>query len=173
MAKNLNTTVATTTTTGTESKGGNVLALRDTLNYLAHAPRKSRKTQASVETTSEKVTPVNATAAATKKAPKVKAAKPAAEKAPKDPNVLSAPQTRVLAVLAKAKDGLTGNEVAEKAELHPTAVGSVCGYRNPEINDRPVHSRNLLNRDLVRIDKVEGRGYVYVITAKGRKPAGK
>lgn len=78
-------------------------------------------------------------------------------------------QVRLLKALSKTPAGLTGSELAAKAEVHPTAIGNQAGYRDPEINKREVHAGVLSNRGYVTIKEVEDRGYVYAITAAGRK----
>lgn len=116
--------------------------------------------------------PVNRVAKATaaKPAPKGKkapAAKPTSEAT--GPKPLGTVQIRLLTALAKAADGLTGVELAAKAEVHPTAIGNQAGYRDAEINSRPVHASNLLNRGFVKLADREDRGHVYTVTAAGRK----
>lgn len=111
-------------------------------------------------------------------APKAKkTAKPVqAEKAEKaepkqEATGLSAPRVRILAVLAKV-NSLPGNALAEKAEVHPTSIGNLAGYRKAEINERECHAGNLLNRGYVKLIDGERDGRVtveYAITAAGKK----
>jgi hypothetical protein len=88
---------------------------------------------------------------------------------------LSAPQLRILAALSEAGRGMTGGELAEAAEVDPSAIGNQAGYRKPDINAREVHKFNLLNRGFVKLEAAgEGsRGMVYLITAAGKKALGK
>src|SRR5262245_15154848 len=79
-------------------------------------------------------------------------------------------QLRALKALAK-KDGLTGSELAKAAELDPTSVGLVVGYRDPSVNAREVHQGNQDNRGLVKL--TNDRPFVYTITAAGRKALAK
>ena len=106
--------------------------------------------------------------ATTKKVAK-KAATPAKEK---EDRGIGKAQLRVLKAL-KSGAALTGSALAEKADIDPTMVGNQVGYRNPEINERPVHAGNLFNRGLVKIEtdqSGEGRSKtVYSITAAGKK----
>lgn len=111
-----------------------------------------------------------------KTAKKAQAKKPAAKK--DGPKELSAPQVRILKALARNSRPLKGTDLAEKAEVDPSAIGNQAGYRDPDINKRPVHKHNLLNRGLVKIEDAakhdhEATGYVYVLTAKGRETAKK
>lgn len=95
-----------------------------------------------------------------------------AERKPRDPNKLGKAQLRVLKALAKAGSPITGAKLAEKAEIHPTMLGQAVGYRDPEINARPVHAGNLLNRKFAKVEMhdIDGRDtVVYSITAAGRK----
>lgn len=141
----------------------------------AAAPKKrAAKKKAVKKTTSKKTVKKGAkkktAAKKTKAAPKKTAKKTAKVK---EVGELTPTQIKVLKILSKRKSGLTGAELAEKAEMHPTMVGSCVGYRKQEINDRPVHAGNLVNRGLVKIlIPEEGqRGFRYQITAEGRKAA--
>jgi hypothetical protein len=82
-------------------------------------------------------------------------------------------QLACLAVLANAKEPMNGTELAKKAGLDKSVIGGNCGYRNPEINKRPCHAGNLLNRGFVEIEKrddANGRTrFYYLITEAGRK----
>lgn len=102
-----------------------------------------------------------------KKATKKTAAKKT-ERTPRDPNALGKVQLRILKALSKAVKPLTGQQLADKAEVDPSMIGNQAGYRDPEINARPVHQYNLLNRKLVRLEQHEGEPAVYSITAAGR-----
>lgn len=106
---------------------------------------------------------------AAKKAPAEKESKPAKEKSPPRKDGLTGSQVKVLTALLKKP--LNGKEISEKTGIHPTAVGNIAGYRNPEINSREVHAGNLLNKKLVRIMIPEEgeRGFRYEITAAGKK----
>lgn len=108
---------------------------------------------------------------AAKSAAKSAPAKKAAKSEPKTPRSADGPtgaQIRVLKSLVKKP--LTGKEISDATGIHPTAIGNLTGYRNPEINSREVHKNNLLNRGFVRIMIAEegSRGFRYEITAKGR-----
>lgn len=80
---------------------------------------------------------------------------------------------RLLSAMAKAKKPLTGSELAEKAEVDPTAIGNQVGYRDESINKRAVHKHNLVNRGYAKIEwdeKESGAQFAtYVITAAGKK----
>lgn len=107
--------------------------------------------------------------AAAKKAVKGKA-KAAPAKSAAGPKELGQPQIRVLKVLAKARGPMSGTDIADKAAIDRTMVGNQIGYKNAEINDRPVHQYNLLNRGYVRFgNNEEGVGVHFEITAAGRK----
>lgn len=74
-------------------------------------------------------------------------------------------------VLVELKDGpKTGKQLSEVTGIHNTAIGNVVGYRNEEINSRPVHANNLLNRGYVSLLVAEEgtRGFRYQITSKGK-----
>lgn len=81
-------------------------------------------------------------------------------------------QVRILKALLKAGRSLTGSDLAAKAEVDPSLIGNLAGYRNAEINARPVHAQNLLNRGFVKFVQGEKDGREtteYTITAAGRK----
>lgn len=109
--------------------------------------------------------------ASAKKDATKKVAKKAVAPAKEDRGIGKA-QLRVLKAL-KSGAALTGSALAEKADIDSTMVGNQVGYRNPEINERPVHAGNLFNRGLVKIEtdqSGEGRSKtVYSITAAGKK----
>lgn len=99
-------------------------------------------------------TTTTATTKVTKNAPATKA--------------LSKPQVRILTALKSGKP-LTRAALVEKAEIDPTAVGNAAGYIDPEVNARPVHANNLLNRKFVKLEVHEETGATYTITAAGKK----
>src|SRR5262245_35952457 len=103
------------------------------------------------------------------KAPaKPKAAKaPRAEKAAPADRPLSPRQIRILAALAKAPKGLNRADLAAAAEVDPTGIGGAAGYTDAEVNARPVHAGNLLNRGHVTLDGENG-ATVFAITPAGR-----
>lgn len=76
--------------------------------------------------------------------------------------------TLALKALKSAGRSLTGTELAAKAGINPTSIGMVVGYRDPEINARPVHKGNLVNLGFVKMDNEEERGWTYEISAKGK-----
>jgi hypothetical protein len=82
---------------------------------------------------------------------------------------LSQPQLRVLKALCAAGGNLTRKQLAEKAKLHPTQIGCKVAYvKPPEINKRPVHANNLINRKAVEPAPAE-KGNAFKITEKGQK----
>lgn len=83
---------------------------------------------------------------------------------------LSGSQIRILKVLVKASGPMTRADISKKTEIDTAAVGNQIGYVDAEINARPVHAHNLLNRKFVRFGNNEDKpGVVYEITAAGRK----
>lgn len=135
------------------------------------------ETNAVVETPAEAPIKKEAKApkkAAVKKAPAKakKEAKPAkAEKAPKDKSGLSKPQVRILQALAKAGKALDRKQLASKADIDGTLIGNAAGYLDPEINARPVHANNLVNRKFVKIEThdIDGKDVTtFTITASGK-----
>ena len=131
---------------------------------------------ATATATAKKVTKKTAEKAAPKKAaPKKAAPKKAAPKktsdSPKEVGDLTPTQVKILKVLVKKP--LTGKEIAESAGVDPTVIGNAAGYRKDEINERPCHAGNLLNRGLVKLLVPEegSRGYRFEITAKGKTAA--
>jgi hypothetical protein len=76
-------------------------------------------------------------------------------------------QVRILKALKSGK-AMTGAALAKAAEVDASMIGNLAGYRNAEINRRPVHAGNLLNRKLVTLREEEA-GYVYSITPAGAK----
>jgi hypothetical protein len=142
--------------------------------------KKVTKTEAAqVENTAVVEAPEAAPKAPAKKAPvkkapakakkEDKAAKP--EKAPKDKSGLSKPQVRVLQALAKAGKALDRKQLSSKAEIDGTLIGNTVGYLDPEINARPVHANNLVNRKFVKIEThdIDGKDVTtFTITASGK-----
>lgn len=140
-------------------------------------PAKAPVKKATKKATKKAATPKAAKKGA-KKAP-AKAAKKASKKAPtgeKKPRAkkdgLGKTRVRILKALAKAPNGLTGAQLAEKADVHASLIGNQVGYRDPEINAREVHAGNLVNNKLVKIEQKDVKGkdtYVYTITAAGKE----
>lgn len=134
-------------------------------------PIMSKTTNAADQTSAPKATAPksNGTPKATKPAPAAKA-----ETAPKKD--LRDGQVRILKALLKAGRSLTGSDLAAKAGVDPSLIGNLAGYRNAEINARPVHAQNLLNRGFVKLvpGEKDGRETTeYTITAAGKKAAEK
>lgn len=122
---------------------------------------------------SKKPSAKKASPKASKKSAKKVAKKPVTKKAkaPADPNKLTKVQVAILKTLKSGKP-LTRNQLAEKTPCDPAQVGVSVGYNDPDINARPVHSGNLVNRKAVRIEQhdIDGRDTItYTITATGKK----
>jgi len=100
----------------------------------------------------------------TKTAKKPAAKKPAKSNGP----ALGKVHVRILRALAKSGKPMSRTQLAKAAQVHPSVIGKYAGYVNPDINARPVHSGNLLNQGMVKIE-AHPDGTYYAITPKGRK----
>lgn len=87
---------------------------------------------------------------------------------------LSKAQVSILRVLAKYGP-LVGQEIAKRAGVNSTMIGSQAGYRKEEINERPVHQWNLTNRKFVKllVPDEDSHQFRYAITPLGVKALAK
>lgn len=87
---------------------------------------------------------------------------------------LSKAQVSILRVLQKYGP-LVGQEIAKRANVNSTMIGNQAGYRNEEINERPVHQWNLMNRKYVKllVPDEDSNQYRYMITPLGVKALAK
>jgi hypothetical protein len=161
------------TTDTTRDLAGNDVSTENTGANPA-APVKKAAKKASTKKAA-KAPKKGASGKAVKKAP-AKAAKKASKKAPtgekKARTGLGKTRLRILKALSKTEKGLTGSQLAEKAEVHPSLIGNQVGYRDPEINAREVHKDNLVNKKYVKIEQEDRGGkdvFIYKITAAGKE----
>ena len=145
----------------------------ETPDSIVTKPKASTKSKASTKPTkSEKPKPTKSNTSKPEKSKPTKSEKSAKSEPKKATRSVDGPTGAQLRVLkALVKKSLTGKDISEATGIHPTAIGNLTGYRNPEINSREVHKNNLLNRGFVRIMIAEegSRGFRYEITAKGRE----
>jgi hypothetical protein len=155
--KTSSTPIASKTDTGNTTDGS---------TKQAAASRPSQTVTPAVSETVSRSSTMPAVATKSKKNAKKAAAKKV--ETAKDENALRDGQVRILKALNGGK-AMTGVQLAKAANVDASSVGNLAGYRNAEINRRPVHAKNLLNRKFVTLTDDEEAGHVYEITASGKK----